>query len=393
MVIPAEGDNPQDLSVAEEKAAGGQPAADLDAKLEPARLALERGDYGRVRRLLEPLVEPGPPRTAAAAELRLLLATALMGQGDPLEAARWCRTLRGCPDAEMRARGRAMEEVLEAPALQRPRNWSITLPDLRQAGSLETASAAAGRLRRRRRPEPPPPPPVGPTRAPIGFAALVAVLLALLLLASLLGGCMEVRTDLQFRGPGRLQIQHHLSGASAAALPWQRRFEQELRRQGFQSHHRGETTLLSSAVVPLAQARSALVASLEAASEAAGQDLPPPRLDWQERNGLVGVQQHLRLEIDLRELPSLPGLQLALGLEPLPRRAVRLAAPEAVAVEAPDQLRWPLRGGSLNQLEIRCWRWSPLGLGAVALALLLPLVLGLQGLRRQLGFGLPELPA
>jgi hypothetical protein len=47
----------------------------------------------------------------------------------------------------------------------------------------------------------------------------------------------------------------------------------------------------------------------------------------------------------------------------------------------------------LNRLELRCWRWSPLGLGGCVIALILPLVLGLQRLRRQLGFGLPELPA
>jgi hypothetical protein len=72
---------------------------------------------------------------------------------------------------------------------------------------------------------------------------------------------------------------------------------------------------------------------------------------------------------------------------------VRLADPGPVQAEAGGRLRWPLRIGGLNRLEIRCWRWSPLGLGGVAVALLLPLVLGLQRLRRQLGFGLPELPA
>jgi hypothetical protein len=59
----------------------------------------------------------------------------------------------------------------------------------------------------------------------------------------------------------------------------------------------------------------------------------------------------------------------------------------------PDQLAWPLRAGAINRLELQCWRWSPLGLGAAAIALLLPLVVLLQRLRRQLGYGLPELPA
>jgi hypothetical protein len=39
------------------------------------------------------------------------------------------------------------------------------------------------------------------------------------------------------------------------------------------------------------------------------------------------------------------------------------------------------------------WRWSPLGLGASLIGLLLALVLGLQRLRLALGFGPPQLPA
>jgi hypothetical protein len=369
------------------------PALGLESVLLEARGALERGDYGLVRRLLEPLALAHPPRSAQAAELRLLLATALMGQGDSQAAASWCRSLRGCQDPQLRAMAKDLELVLEAPALQRPRNWSLTLPDFTDAGSLESLAASASRRRRNRRIEPPPPPPVGPTRAPVGFAALAGVLLALVLLASLLGGCMEVRTDLRFAGPGRVQISHHLSSASASGLPWQRAFGQALNQQGFRSRHQGAQTILQTGVLPIEQARSALVASLEAAAKAAGQSLPEPRLAWQERNWLVGVQQHLLLELDLQGLPSLPGLDLSLSLEPLQPRAVRLADPGPVQAEAGGRLRWPLRIGGLNRLEIRCWRWSPLGLGGVAVALLLPLVLGLQRLRRQLGFGLPELPA
>jgi hypothetical protein len=57
------------------------------------------------------------------------------------------------------------------------------------------------------------------------------------------------------------------------------------------------------------------------------------------------------------------------------------------------QLHWPLRFGALNQLELRCWRWSPLGLGGIGIGLALAVVLGLQRLRLLLGFGLPQLPA
>ncbi|MFY7695369.1 MAG: DUF3153 domain-containing protein, partial [Cyanobium sp.] len=49
----------------------------LTPSLAAANQAIERGDYGRVVQLLEPLAEEHPALTVAGAELRLLLATAL----------------------------------------------------------------------------------------------------------------------------------------------------------------------------------------------------------------------------------------------------------------------------------------------------------------------------
>ncbi|MFN9990425.1 MAG: DUF3153 domain-containing protein, partial [Cyanobacteriota bacterium] len=56
-------------------------------------------------------------------------------------------------------------------------------------------------------------------------------------------------------------------------------------------------------------------------------------------------------------------------------------------------LIWPLKLGQINTLEIRCWRWSPLGVGGLLIAAGLLLVVQLQRMRVRLGMGLPELPA
>jgi len=234
---------------------------------------------------------------------------------------------------------------------------------------------------------------VGPTQAPLGFAAVVAVVLLLLLLASLLGGCVEMRTDLRFAGPGRLQITHQLRSSTGPPTPWQRRLGANLEREGFRSREAGGTTILQTRVLPLEQARVALLASVRAAGEAAGESVAEPGLKVRERNWLVGVRQRVWLDLDLSALPALPGVDLSIGLESVRASSVRRAEPEPVQTGLGDRLIWPLRVGSLNRLELRCWRWSPLGLGGCAIALILPLVLGLQRLRRQLGFGLPELPA
>lgn len=368
--------------------------------LAAARACLDRGEYGQVRRLLEPLLESTPAVSAEGAELRLLIATALMGQGSTAEAADRCRELRRCADPTLRAQARDLLMVLEAPALQRPAAWSLTLPDLSGTPAIEGKPVS---LRRRRAegPPPPPPPPVGPTRAPQGFAALIVALLVALLLASLLGGCLQVRTDLRFEGPGRLQVAHDLRSASGQSTPWQRRFAASLAESqpGFRadggSGAEGGVQHLATPVLPAAEALDALARSVSEAGRLASLDLAPPRLAIRETNWILGVRQRLSLEFDLEPLAGWSGLDLALRLEPLRRAAVLRAEPEAV-VPLPGEgqrLLWRLQPGALNRLELRCWRWSPIGLGAVLIGLVLALVLLLQRIRLRLGFGLPELPA
>ncbi len=363
--------------------------------LDPARRAIEAGDYGRALAQLELLAAAHGASSAFGGQLRLLMATALLGQGRSAEAAAVCRSLRACRDAGLRAQARDLEEVLDAPALERPREWSMTLPSLAELEGLEGASRPLARRRRSQAP-PPPAPPTGPTRPPWGLALLAGLVL---LLTVLLGGCVRLDASLHFPGPGRLQISQSSLSATGRSLPWQRQWAAALgtssrlrlrQDQGLQT--------LSAPVLPGAQALALLEASWATGARLAGLELPPPRLRLEEHNWLLGVQQHVSVELDLRDVPALPGLDLHLHLDPVGPRAVRLAQPlPARAVSArgtpAHSLDWTLQPGALNRLELRCWRWSRLGLGSLAIAALLALALLLQRLRRLAGFGLPELPA
>jgi hypothetical protein len=366
----------------------------LQALIAPARQALERGDYGRCQQLLAPLLAEHPVSTPFGGELRMLLATAQMGQGDSTAAASTCRSLRACRDATLRAQAKDLQEVLAAPALERPREWSMTLPSLAEVKPLEGQFTGTAR-RRRRTPPPPPPPPTGPTSAPWGFA-LVAI--ALLLITVLLGGCVDLDTQLRFPAPGRLQITQVSRSSTGRPLPWQRQLAISLQESPLQPHQELGELQLKAPALPATEAIALLSSSLEQAAQLAAIDLPPPELVLQERNWLLGVRQTFRFSIDLRGLQPLPGLNLRLDLEPLPLRAVRRAAPlPAEAVHrrggAPARVRWTLQPGAVNSFAFSCWRWSRLGLGALLIVLLLALVALLQRLRLAAGFGLPQLPA
>lgn len=211
---------------------------------------------------------------------------------------------------------------------------------------------------------------------PLGFAALVVVALSLFLLASLLGDawrCAPISAS-----PALAASRSPISCGTARVPPC----------PGSEGWVPASSARASVAAKPAAPRscrarcclwirRAALAASVQAAGEA-GESVPAPRLEVRERNWLVGVDQRVWLDLDLRELPPLPAVDLSIGLESVRAAAVRHAEPETVQAAIGSRLIWPLRLGSLNRLELRCWRWSPLGLGGCAIALLLPLVLGLQ---------------
>jgi hypothetical protein len=203
----------------------------LEATLMECRRSLERGDYGLVIRTLEPLIAGHGPGTELGAELQLILATAWMGQGDSSRAIACCKQLNRCHDARLRAQARELLAVLEAPALERPREWSITLPELKETEAVEGRLRSLAGRHRSSKPPSPPPPPVGPTSPNLGFALLAAMLL---LLAVLLGGCVQVRGELHFAAPGRLQIAYDLLSDQPRPSPWQRMFGDSLAVHGFE---------------------------------------------------------------------------------------------------------------------------------------------------------------
>jgi hypothetical protein len=166
----------------------------------------------------------------------------------------------------------------------------------------------------------------------------------------------------------------------------------------FHSRRSGQGWQISSRVLPARTALDALGQSIGTAASLAGVTLPPPVLELQETNWLVGVRQRLSLDLDLGPLDPLPSLALSLEITP-PGSAVRLrSAPLTAAVllrdgRRPARVVWSLLAGERNHLVLTCWRWSPLGLGSLLVVLTLLLTLLLQRIRMTLGFGPPQLPA
>ena len=361
----------------------------------PAEAALERGDYGQCLELLEPLAASTAITDPEGARVRMLMVTAWMGQGQESKALSTCRLLTRCRDSDLRMRAKQLLEVLEAPSLQRPSSWSMQLPTLDMAPQM----GERPRPMRRRRPQgppPPPPPPTGPTQAAApGFA--VVVIAVLLGLTVLLGGCGRLNASIDLVGPDRVQLGWDSTSGTGRLLPWQSSFARDLKTAGlaWKPAHKGidgGRQRFEAPVLHAAEAEQLLSATIEQAGQAAGLTLPAPSLTLQERNWLLGVQQQLELEVNLEGLKDMPLPDLSISITPRPGANKYSSSPLAASADD-HQLTWPLQPGVRNRLSVRRWHWSPLGLGAMGIIVLLVVSLILQQLRLKLGFGYPELPS
>ncbi|MGB1621109.1 MAG: DUF3153 domain-containing protein [Synechococcus sp.] len=360
--------------------------------LSEAEAALERGDYGQTLAMLHPLANAHPLPDPSGAQIRLLMITAWMGQGDEASAIATCRLLSRCQQPEIRAQAKQLLTILESPSLERPERWSMRLPELNVSATGTGVVSGAARRRRSRRPPPPPPPPTGPTRGPaLGFALMVtAVFIGLTVLLS---GCVRIDGALQVTGPDRVMLRWHLHSDTGRLLPWQTRLAPMLASTTpaipLEQRPAG-TQIIGGDALPATTVARQLQELVEAAATAAGFPSPAVELTLNERNWLIGVRQTLTLHFDLTGVPEIPGLQIALQLPDAARVVTADPSPSRREQEAPS---WVLHPGQDHHLQLSSWRWSSLGLGSVLIPLLLGLSLSLQAVRRQLGFGFPELPS
>ncbi len=146
----------------------------MSSSLAIAEAALERGEYSYCLSLLKPLAKENALSTQEGPKIRMLMATAFMGQGNEQKAISICRLLTRCNNQEFRQWSSQLLIVLDAPSLQRPSNWSVELPNLNfneikktkpTQGTWKAKKAISLQL-----------PPTGPTKGlDAGFLSLVLI--------------------------------------------------------------------------------------------------------------------------------------------------------------------------------------------------------------------------
>ncbi len=360
--------------------------------LTTAEAALGSGEYGKSLELLEALAKKYHLPSKEGAEVRMLMVTAWMGQGQEEKAMKTCRLITHCKDAELRQLAKQMLSVLEAPSLERPKNWSVQLPILK-ASVISSKSIQSKKRQSIKSSKAKQLPPTGPTEAlQIGFISLVIVVL--IGLTMLLSGCVSITTRINLSGPDRLQLAWDVESSANQLLPWQIDLADSLGKNGqlvnIKNTSEG-TQKITSPTLNSEEANLLLKSIFSSGADAGGLSINEPSLTLDEQNWVIGVRQDLKLFVDLMRLPELPGLKMSVIITPRSRLQKFIGDPNFV-IKNDSEVLWVLEPGKINTLELHDWRWSVLGIGAICICILLMITLLLQTIRVRLGFGFPELP-
>ena len=148
----------------------------ISSALAAAEIALGKGEYRECLAILNPLSEEYPPTNLEGGRIKMLIVTALMGQGEDEKALAICRLLTRSEKATIRHEAKQLLSILEAPSLEKPDNWSVTIPNL-SLDSLEGEKIIKGRGKKSATTSPDYPP-TGPTKGlDLGFSTIAVVLI------------------------------------------------------------------------------------------------------------------------------------------------------------------------------------------------------------------------
>lgn len=102
--------------------------------------ALERGKYKLSVEKLQEAIALLPDNTFADGEAKILLVTAYQAAGEIKEATALCRSLTAYPHPVISSQAKRILYIIEAPQLQRPKEWMSEIPDLSDATEAESVS-------------------------------------------------------------------------------------------------------------------------------------------------------------------------------------------------------------------------------------------------------------
>ena len=367
----------------------------MNPALAIAEAAIERGDYSQALQTLTSALETNQVSSEEKVEIEMLMATAWLGRGEDSKALEICRRIINSKHEQSRERVKQLVEILEAPSLERPDNWSIKLPNLNfsnegRSNILRMNYEVLKKEKNKKEFFPP----TGPTRN-LGLGFSLFVLIVFILLTIFLSGCVRIRTEVNLKDENSIGLQWEIENLIENELTWQDDLYNELKLLNVKASKeitKGKKKIIKINANNSEDYNQTFREIARTISKSTGFSFRQPEILVHQKNFVFAVKQNIKFIFNLEELQEIPGLKIDLLVKPVfsnPQNII--ASPLPFKLEG-SSLYWNIKTGYLNILELTQWRLNRIGVGIFFIIFLFLISKVLQVIRLKMGFGYPELP-
>ena len=361
--------------------------------IKEAELALSKGEYNLCIDILYPIIDSFKVTTLEGINIRMLLITALSGTNRNEDAIDLCKQLTKSKYTHIREEALSLIEILKSPNLQIPENWNIKFES--NLINEVTSSLPQKVLKKSIKEEKYiniSQTPTGETR-PFQKGFIIFTFFLLLLLLSLLSGCVRINNTLDLRDINSLNIDFQIESKYINKIPWQIKLENRIKETFPNKEIKidDKKFTLNKKNLNLNEAELIITQILQIISNTINIDLKDLKIDHVKKNYFFLEKHFYEINLDLVNLNKIDDLEIYINII-IPSKISLLTQNEQISINK-NIINWLLIPGSKNTIEFSYWYWNKFILGTLIVILLVIMAYYIRKNRYEIGSNLPELPS
>ena len=361
--------------------------------LKKVELALVKGEYYSCIEYLLPKIKEYPLSSKEGGNLRTIIITALCGINKKDEAKKFCKELLKSPNHKVREDAKYLMEVIDSPEIKKPDNWNIKFEN---NITLNTGKVNKFRLPKNIEHEKKfintSSLPTGETE-PFQKGFIFLIFLFLILLTTLLSGCVKIENTLDISEVN--SIQNHLSVESKYInkFPWQINFEKKIKKAFPDSKITiGDLDFsINNNNLDLVKTRDVINTIQNTAAELANGSTKF-EISNTEKNLFLMKKYNYDMNFDLQNIPYTEDLELNFKVITPNKVSVSKTTDPQLEVSK-NVIKWILIPGQINSLGFSFWDWNKLLIGSILILFIVSISYLIKFYRYQIGSDLPKLPS
>ncbi len=361
--------------------------------IKEAELALSKGEYNLCIEILYPQIDSFKVNTLEGNNIRMLLITALSGVNRNEEAIDLCKPLTKSKYSNTRDEALSLMQILKSPNLQIPENWNIKFESnlITEKSSSLPQKVLKNSLKEEKY--------INITDNPTGETKsfqkgfIIFTFFLLLILLTLLSGCVKIDNSLDLRDLDALNIDLRIENKYINKIPWQIKLEEKF-KENFSNNQLtidDKKLLLIKKNLKINDAELYINKILKIISTTINIDLKDITINYLKKNYLLLEKRSFQINYDLINLNKIDDLEVNINIIN-PSRTHILNKNDQISTNK-NIIYWQLIPGSNNTIEFSYWYWNKFILGTSIVIFLVIIAYYIRRNRFEIGSNLPELPS